>query len=110
VAAARAIAAVDGVDALVVGCADLSLALGAPMDLGGHALRRAVEAVARAAAGAGTAFGLAVPDDPRAVAALAPPGTSLLICSADVRVYAGAVDAAVASLRAALVGSGRAAA
>ena len=110
VAEARAIAAVDGVDTLVVGCADLSLALGAPMDLGAAALRRAVATVAGAAAEAGVAFGLAVPDDPRAVAALAPPGTAVLICSADVRVYAGAVDATVTSLRAALAGRGRAAA
>jgi 2-keto-3-deoxy-L-rhamnonate aldolase RhmA len=110
VEAAGAIAAVEGVDALVVGCADLSLALGAPLDLGSPALRDAVGTVARAAARAGVAFGLAVPDDPRAVAALAPPGTAVLICSADVRLYAGAVDLAVAALRAAVAGRGRAAA
>lgn len=108
VEAAPAIAAVDGVDAIVVGCADLSLALGAPLDLRSRPLREAVGAVARAAQSAGVTFGLAVPDDPATVAALAPPATGVLICSADVRLYAGAVDAAVASLRCALAGGGRA--
>jgi 4-hydroxy-2-oxoheptanedioate aldolase len=110
VRAAPAIAAVDGVDVVVVGCADLSLALGAPLDLRCAPLREAVAAVAGAAEAAGADFGLAVPDDPAAVAALAPPATRVLICSVDVRLYASAVDAAVASLRAALARPARAAA
>jgi len=104
VAAADSIAAVDGVDALVVGCADLSLSLGAPMDLAAAPLREAVAAVARAARTAGAAFGLAVPADPAAVARLAPPGTAVVICSADVRLYAAGVDAAVSALRGVLTG------
>jgi 4-hydroxy-2-oxoheptanedioate aldolase len=102
VGAAAAIAAVDGVDALVVGCADLSLALGVPMDLRAGPLRSAVTTVERATRGAGRAFGLAASGDPGAIAALAPPGTGLVISSADVRLYAAGVDAAAAGLRSAL--------
>src|SRR5215218_4581675 len=52
VAAAAQIAAVDGVDALVVGCADLSLELDVPQDLSAAPLRTAVAHVAAAAAAA----------------------------------------------------------
>ena len=106
VEAAAAIAAVEGVDALVVGCADLSLALGAPMDLRAGALRSAVSTVERAAREAGRTFGLAASGDPAAVAALAPRGTGFVISSADVRLYAAGVDAAAAGLRSALAGRG----
>jgi 2-keto-3-deoxy-L-rhamnonate aldolase RhmA len=110
VGAAAAIAAVDGVDTVVAGCADLSLALGAPMDLRAPALREAVAAVSGAAHAAGRAFGLAAAGDPAAVVALAPPGTSLVISSADLRLYAAGVDAAAGALRAALAADGWAAA
>jgi 2-keto-3-deoxy-L-rhamnonate aldolase RhmA len=110
VGAAAAIAAVDGVDMVVAGCADLSLALGAPMDLRAPALREAVAAVSGAARAERRAFGLAAAGDPAAVVALAPPGTALVISSADLRLYAAGVDAAAGALRAALAADGRAAA
>jgi 4-hydroxy-2-oxoheptanedioate aldolase len=104
--AADEIAAVDGVDTVVVGCADLSLALGAPQDLASTELRAAVERTAEAARAAGCRFGLAAAGRPDLVAALAPPGTALVIYGADVRLYAAGVDAAVAALRRALDGAG----
>lgn len=105
VAAAEAIAAVDGVDCLVVGVTDLSLDLADPdAELGG-----VIAAVERAARGAGIAFGLAGGGDLERLAALAPPGTDLIVHSVDVRLYARAVDEATAllvdGLRAQRVGS-----
>jgi 4-hydroxy-2-oxoheptanedioate aldolase len=98
VAAAPEIAAVEGVDALVVGCSDLSLALDVPQDLGAHSLRAAVAAVAAAAAAAGVRFGLAASGDPASIAALADGRADLVVYSADIRIYGAAVDAAVRSL------------
>jgi 4-hydroxy-2-oxoheptanedioate aldolase len=102
VAAAREIAAVDGVDAVVVGCADLSLALGAAQNLGHPELRDAVQRAAAAARAAGRRFGVAAAGQPDSVAALVPPGTDLVIYGADVRLYAAGVDAATSALRRAL--------
>ena len=95
--AAAEIAAVDGVDALVVGCSDLSLELDVPQDLESRPLRAAVAAVAAAAAGAGVRFGVAAGGDPAAVAALAG-DAELLVYSADTRLYSAAVDAAARAL------------
>jgi 4-hydroxy-2-oxoheptanedioate aldolase len=92
------IADVDGVDALVVGCSDLSLELAAPQDLSEASVRGAVAEVARAAAAAGARFGLAASGDPAAIASLAPAALDLVIYSADVRLYSAAVDEAVRSL------------
>jgi 2-keto-3-deoxy-L-rhamnonate aldolase RhmA len=88
VAAASEIAAVDGVDALVVGCADLALSFdGLP--------REAIADVQAAAAANEIASGIAGPDDPELLLELAGSESTLLVCSADVRLYARAVDAAV---------------
>jgi 2-keto-3-deoxy-L-rhamnonate aldolase RhmA len=93
VAAAHEIAALDGVDALVVGCADLALTVdGAPRD--------AIAQVQRAAAAHGIASGIAGPDDAELLLELAGDLSTLLVCSADVRMYARAVDQAVGPLRA----------
>lgn len=105
VEAAHEIAVVPGVDAVVVGCADLSLALGAPGDLGSADLAAACDGVASAAANGGIAWGLAAGGDVADVAQLARRGPDLLLYSADVRLYAAAVDAAVARLKAALGGA-----
>jgi len=102
VEAAGAIAAVPGVDALVVGVADLSFDLDAPLELDSPAMTAAVGVVREAAAAAGIAFGLAGSGDPSALAALAGPAASLLLCSADVRIYSRAVDEVATALRAAL--------
>jgi 4-hydroxy-2-oxoheptanedioate aldolase len=96
VAAARRIAAVDGVDAIVVGCSDLSLELGVPQDLAAGELRAAVDEVAAAAAG--VRFGLAASGDPTKLAELAAGRADLVVYSADARLYSAAVDAAVRSL------------
>jgi 4-hydroxy-2-oxoheptanedioate aldolase len=106
VEAAAALAAVRGVDALVVGCGDLALALGCPGDLGAPVLRDAVGHVAAAARAAGVGFGLAGGGDPESLAALAPPHTDVLIHSVDVRLYAAAVDAMARALREAVAGRG----
>jgi 2-keto-3-deoxy-L-rhamnonate aldolase RhmA len=88
VAAASEIASVDGVDALVVGCADLALSFdGLP--------RGAIAEVQAAAAAHEIASGIAGPDDPELLLELAGADSTLLVCSADVRLYARAVDAAV---------------
>jgi 4-hydroxy-2-oxoheptanedioate aldolase len=92
--AVEEIAAVAGVDALVVGCADLALALG------DGELTDAVARVQRAAAGHGVASGIAGPDDVDLLVELAAGRSTLLVCSADVRLYARAVDEAIAALRA----------
>jgi 4-hydroxy-2-oxoheptanedioate aldolase len=97
VAVAEQIAAVPGVDALVLGCSDLSLALGCPQQLDSPRLIDAAAAV-RAA---GSAFGVAGSGPPAALARLAGPDACLLICSTDVRLYAGAVDDLAAGMRSA---------
>jgi 4-hydroxy-2-oxoheptanedioate aldolase len=100
VEAAADIAAVDGVAALVVGCADLSQSLGEEGRLlGSPNVVDAVEHVQLAAAAAGIASGIAGPDDPVVLAELAAGRSTVLVLSADVRMYARAVDSAVAALR-----------
>lgn len=91
-AEAEAIAAVEGVTSLVVGCADLRAALGRD-DIG-----PAIAAVRRAARRAGVGFGVAGPDDPELLLELAGPGADLLVLGADVRLYARALDGAFGRL------------
>jgi 4-hydroxy-2-oxoheptanedioate aldolase len=109
VEAAGEIAAVPGVDALVVGLSDLSLELGVPQELADPAVRDAVAAVRTAAHAAGVRFGLAGGGEPAALAALARDDDDLLIFSADVRIYSGAIDAAARAVVRALESSGAAA-
>ncbi|MGH2847827.1 MAG: HpcH/HpaI aldolase family protein [Thermoleophilaceae bacterium] len=99
-----AIAAVDGVDALVVGTADLSLALGAPQELDAPVLRDAIGKVESAAALDGVSFGIAAGGDPRAVRDLVARPPRLVVYSVDLRLYAAAADAAAAETRQALEG------
>lgn len=105
VAAAAEIAAVPGVDALVVGCSDLSFAFGAPLDTGSEAFRSAVADVREAAHDAGVAFGVAGGGTPAELVDLAGPGAALVVFSSDVRLYARAADDAGRTLRAALAGA-----
>lgn len=93
VASAGEIAAVEGVDALVVGVADLELDLGLDP-------RAAIAEVQEAAGAQGVVSGIAGPSDACRLLELAAGRSTLLICSADVRLYAEAIDAAVAPLRA----------
>jgi 2-keto-3-deoxy-L-rhamnonate aldolase RhmA len=97
--AAEEIAAVDGVDALVVGCADLALALDGKLEPLSQRVRDAIAHVQRAAQAQRIASGIAGPDDAQLLLELAADTSTLLVCSADVRMYARAVDEAVARLR-----------
>jgi 2-keto-3-deoxy-L-rhamnonate aldolase RhmA len=102
VGVAAEIARVPGVDALVLGCSDLSLALGRPQELDAPPVRHAAATVRAAARAEGVAFGVAGAGPPAALAELAGPGTGLLVYSCDTRLYAQAVDETAAGLRAAL--------
>jgi 4-hydroxy-2-oxoheptanedioate aldolase len=93
---AEEIAAVPGLDAVVVGTADLSFSLGVPLDSHAPELLRAVDAVRRATHAAGVALGVAGALDGAAPAAYA--DASILVHSTDARLCAGAVDAAAAWL------------
>jgi 2-keto-3-deoxy-L-rhamnonate aldolase RhmA len=98
--AAGEIAAVDGVDALVVGCADLALALEGTLDASSPRVREAIARVQRAAEAESIASGIAGPDDPALLRGLAGGRSTVLVHSADVRIYSRAVGDAAASLRA----------
>ena len=97
---AAEIALVDGVDALVVGCADLALALGGTLEPASPRVREAIAQVQGGAEAAGIASGVAGPDDPALLRELAGDRSTLLVCAADVRIYARAVDDLVERLRA----------
>jgi 2-keto-3-deoxy-L-rhamnonate aldolase RhmA len=83
VEAAAAIAAVDGIGALVAGCADLALSVGP------GALGESVERIRAAAGEHGARFGIAgaPPELPRG-------GADLVVHGVDVRLYAAAADRA----------------
>jgi 4-hydroxy-2-oxoheptanedioate aldolase len=95
---AAEIAAVEGVDALIVGCSDLSLDLGAPGELESAPLLAAIRQVQQAAAGAGIASGIAAHGAPPVLARLLAGRSTIVVYSSDVRIYAQAVDDAVAGL------------
>jgi 4-hydroxy-2-oxoheptanedioate aldolase len=94
------IAAVEGVDAVIVGTADLSFSLGTPLDTGTPDLAHAVAAVRRAAEAAGVALGIAGALDALSDGVHA--GASILIHSTDARLCARAVDESAAWMRATL--------
>jgi 2-keto-3-deoxy-L-rhamnonate aldolase RhmA len=98
VRAAAEIAAVDGVDALVVGCADLALALHGRLERSSPAMLEAIASVQRAAAAANIASGIAGPDDAALLLELGGGRSSVYVCSADVRMYARGVSERVAAL------------
>jgi 4-hydroxy-2-oxoheptanedioate aldolase len=97
VESAGAIAAVRGLDAVVVGTADLSFSLGTPLDTHAPELLAAVEAVRRASVATGVALGIAGALDTTPPAAYA--GAAILVHSTDARLCADAVDRAAAWLR-----------
>jgi 2-keto-3-deoxy-L-rhamnonate aldolase RhmA len=92
--AAAAIAGVDGVDTLVVGCADLALALGGEPGVLSPALGEAARTVKLAARAASKAVGVAGTADAATLAALANGDADVVVHSVDVRIYARAVDLA----------------
>ena len=97
---AAEIAAVPGLDAVCVGLADLSVSLGAPLQLEAPVVAAAVDRVRDACREAGTAFAIAGPLDSAPPALLA--GASILVHSTDAKLCAQAVDAAAAWIRATL--------
>ncbi|MBS1881390.1 MAG: hypothetical protein JSS97_00360 [Actinobacteria bacterium] len=96
---AAAIAAVPGVDAMIVGTADLSFSLGAPLDTRTSEMSSALATVRAAARGAGVAYGVAGAVDRLPPEALAE--VDVLVHSTDARLCADAVDTTVTRLRAA---------
>ncbi|MGV1050332.1 MAG: aldolase/citrate lyase family protein [Solirubrobacterales bacterium] len=99
------IAAVAGVDAVCVGLADLSVALGAPLRMDSPALAEAVATVAAACRAAGTALALAGPLDGAPAELLA--HASILVHGTDAKLCARAVDAAAAWIHGTLEPGGR---
>lgn len=97
VANVASIAAVPGLDALLVGTADLSFSVGTPLDTASPEVRAGVAAVRGAAQAAGVAFGVAGALD-TAPASLRD-GASILVHSTDARLCADAVDGAAAWMR-----------
>jgi len=94
VEACHEIAAVDGVDVVVVGCADLSVELGVALDLAAPALTDALRTVGEAVAAAGVALGLAAGDGAAQLAERAGVRPRMLLYSSDARIYATAAAAA----------------
>jgi 2-keto-3-deoxy-L-rhamnonate aldolase RhmA len=99
---AGAIAAVDGVDALVVGCADMALAVGDDPRAPSTRLRDAIAHVHQAAEAADIPSGIAGPDDPDLLLDLARGRSSVLVLGADVRIYARALHTRLRRVRHAL--------
>jgi 4-hydroxy-2-oxoheptanedioate aldolase len=101
VSAADDIAAVAGVDALIVGTADLSIALATPGDLSSAAMLDALTIVADAARRHDVRFGVAgaLSDPPGLLEAILA-GADVLVHATDARICAWAVDNAAAEMRA----------
>lgn len=95
---AAEIAAVDGVDCLLIGTSDLSMALGTPHQLTEPAVRAAIAAVSDAAAARGVACALAAGGDPGVVSEVIDERCDLVMYSVDVRLYAAAADSAAERL------------
>src|SRR5215210_1728712 len=96
---AEAIASMEGVDALVVGCADLALSLGGEANSRSAEFRDALARVQEVAEAAGIPSGIAGPDDPVLLTELAGGASTVLVLGADVRIYARALDNCVNDLR-----------
>ena len=96
--AVEEIAALAGVDALLMGPADLSNDLGVPLDLESEPLRDAARRVADAAAGAGKTAAVHV-GRPEAAGPLAELGFTMISCTFESAVLAAGSAAAVAALR-----------
>ena len=93
VAAAGLIAAVPGVDALVVGCADLTHDLGEPLCFDSEEFWSSLAAVREAAEKADTVFGVAgLPRGP------APEGAGIVITGTDIRLFDSALSQAAAAV------------
>ncbi|MFZ2049730.1 MAG: aldolase/citrate lyase family protein [Solirubrobacteraceae bacterium] len=96
------IAAVQDLDWLLVGLADLSFELGAPLDPQAPQMRAAVKRVREAAQRSGVRFGLAASGGKEALARLLTPHVSMLLYSSDARLYAEAIAGAERTTTAAI--------
>jgi 4-hydroxy-2-oxoheptanedioate aldolase len=105
VAAAEEVARTPGVDALIVGIADLCVDLGVTIGLTDGRLCDALRTVRSAADLANVRFGLAGPLQPAEQLDELLDGASVLVHSTDARLCAAAVDAAAAALRGAALGA-----
>ena len=90
-AEADRIAAVDGVEALVVGCADLAAETGESLAAGAPRAQDAICRVRDACDRAGIDFGLAGPADLSVLSDLSPVPPDIAVIGADVRIYARAL-------------------
>jgi 2-keto-3-deoxy-L-rhamnonate aldolase RhmA len=95
---AEQLAQVAGVDGLVVGPADLALSVGVSQSLDSPELVDAIKTVQDAAAAAGIVSGLAAGDPTDVLLRALGERTSLLAYSADMRIYASAIENAVAKM------------
>lgn len=92
IAQAAEIGAIDGVDGLIVGTADLSFDLGVPLDMTSNELAGAVQAVGLAAGEAGKPWGVAVGGLPEWASGLRQRGASLLVFASDARMYGESIE------------------
>jgi 4-hydroxy-2-oxoheptanedioate aldolase len=99
VAAVEEIARTHGLDALVVGIADLCIDLGIPVGLSDMRLHDALHAISAAADHAGVRFGLAGPLHPVEQLGGLLDAVSVLVHSTDARLCAATVDSLAATLR-----------
>jgi 2-keto-3-deoxy-L-rhamnonate aldolase RhmA len=96
VAAAPELAAVDGIDVLFVGPADLSYAMGIPGEIEHPDFRAAIARVVEAARAAGKAAGIMTPG-PAAIRGAADDGFRMIACSTDLGLMVEAVRRVVAA-------------
>jgi 4-hydroxy-2-oxoheptanedioate aldolase len=99
VAAVEQIAHTNGLDALVVGVADLCIDLGIPIGLSDTRLHDALHAISGAADHAGVRFGLAGPLHPVEQLGALLDAVSVLVHSTEARLCAATVDSLAISLR-----------
>lgn len=97
---AGAIAAVDGVDLVLVGTHDLSCALGVPGAVDSPAVVEQYEQLAAACAAAGTPFGVAGVQDPQVLARYVALGARFVTAGSDADLLRSAATQRVAALRA----------
>lgn len=102
VAAAREIAAVEGVDAVLLGPADLSFDLERPLELHHDEMREAIAAVQAAAAEAEIAFAFAGNAPFGELSRLIDSRCTVLLQGTDLRIYSKAIDQLMAEARSAL--------
>jgi 2-keto-3-deoxy-L-rhamnonate aldolase RhmA len=93
------IAAVDGVDLLLVGAHDLSIELGVPGDVGHPDVRKAIDAAASAAHTHDRRWGVAGITDPQLLGELADQGLAFVSAGSDAGLLQQATTARVVALR-----------